>query len=738
MLDFVTGMSNANTPKTEAQLFWPTDLWIEAVETLSREANLNSKLGANELPKLHDQTMLLNSENVELIANYLGIESEPMRVCYAETEDVLTRGAPMLLVIGEKDTHKSHLLLVLYCRKKQVCVLTPTLKRKMLTVGELHNHLCAQLEAKYTHTFDAVLDKAALPPQQRERVYQNLLRKHLADMEVSRGWQLRLVPSASLIQQTRDYGIAPLLVMLMGAILLIQLSITFSWVLLGQSIYGNTPLDASNVNLGNSLLGAWALIIISALPIQLLAYTASGKIAILIGAAYRNTLLYGALKLHPNEIRHQGAGEFLSRTLDANAIQQGTMWAVFDVLYAFNQIVSAFIILAVTDSTFVSAGFLAGMFLLQLIFTVIYRQDYNLWQNGVRYITNRLVENMIGYRTRIAQQRPAEWHEEEDRDLADYYRLSIRHLRFRTALDTMSQIWIALGMAGLMWSFSQATLSQTEIAVRLGAILLAYQGLEGMAVQILTFTRLSVAWDQVKPILSAARRLPERGLAALLARRPKSKEMGESATLNQAAHNLITAHNVSFRYADRGRLALNQINLQINTGDRFLIEGPSGGGKSTLASVLAGLNTPESGLLLLHGFDRASMGLSAWRKSVVMVPQFHENYVFVGTFSFNLLMGRHWPPSPEDEQAAIEICKELGLDSLIERMPSGMQQIVGESGWQLSHGEKSRLFIARALLQKSDLLILDESFGALDPENMARAMQCVLRHAPTMIVIAHP
>ena len=121
-----------------------------------------------------------------------------------------------------------------------------------------------------------------------------------------------------------------------------------------------------------------------------------------------------------------------------------------------------------------------------------------------------------------------------------------------------------------------------------------------------------------------------------------------------------------------------------------------------------------------------------------MVPQFHENYVFVGTFSFNLLMGRRWPPSLEDEQAAIEICKELGLDSLIERMPSGMQQIVGESGWQLSHGEKSRLFIARALLQKSDLLILDESFGALDPENIARSMQCVLRHAPTMIVIAHP
>jgi ATP-binding cassette subfamily B protein len=89
-------------------------------------------------------------------------------------------------------------------------------------------------------------------------------------------------------------------------------------------------------------------------------------------------------------------------------------------------------------------------------------------------------------------------------------------------------------------------------------------------------------------------------------------------------------------------------------------------------------------------------------------------------------------------QEAEAVCRDLGLGDLLDRMPSGFQQMLGESGWQLSHGERSRLFIARTLLQKSDLIILDESFGALDPENLSRAMRTVLERASTVLVIAHP
>jgi ABC-type transport system involved in cytochrome bd biosynthesis, fused ATPase and permease components len=101
-------------------------------------------------------------------------------------------------------------------------------------------------------------------------------------------------------------------------------------------------------------------------------------------------------------------------------------------------------------------------------------------------------------------------------------------------------------------------------------------------------------------------------------------------------------------------------------------------------------------------------------------------------------MGRRWPPQSEDLEEAEAICRELGLGDLLDRMPAGLLQMVGETGWQLSHGERSRLYIARALLQGADLVILDESFAALDPENLHQALRCVLNRASTLLVIAHP
>jgi ATP-binding cassette, subfamily B, bacterial len=145
---------------------------------------------------------------------------------------------------------------------------------------------------------------------------------------------------------------------------------------------------------------------------------------------------------------------------------------------------------------------------------------------------------------------------------------------------------------------------------------------------------------------------------------------------------------------------------------------------------------PESGLLLLRGLDRETLGAEGWRRRVVAAPQFHENHVLTETF--NLLMGRRWPPQPADVEAAESVCRELGLDDLLARMPAGLLQLVGETGWQLSHGERSRLYMARALLQGTDLVILDESFAALDPETLHRCLRCVLKRAATVLVIAHP
>jgi ATP-binding cassette subfamily B protein len=121
----------------------------------------------------------------------------------------------------------------------------------------------------------------------------------------------------------------------------------------------------------------------------------------------------------------------------------------------------------------------------------------------------------------------------------------------------------------------------------------------------------------------------------------------------------------------------------------------------------------------------------------VASPQFHENHLFSESLAFNILLGRRWPPEPEDIDEAEKVCRELGLGTLLDSMPGGVMQMVGETGWQLSNGEKGRVYLARALLQKSDLVILDETFAALDPETAQQAIDCVLHRAPALLCVTH-
>jgi ATP-binding cassette subfamily B protein len=139
----------------------------------------------------------------------------------------------------------------------------------------------------------------------------------------------------------------------------------------------------------------------------------------------------------------------------------------------------------------------------------------------------------------------------------------------------------------------------------------------------------------------------------------------------------------------------------------------------------------------MNGLRHPSAGAMLHGGKVATAPQFHENHVFTGTFAFNLVMGRNWPPSDADLREAATLCRELGLGDLLEKMPGGMFQMVGDTGWQLSHGEKSRLFLARALLQGSPLVLLDESFAALDPENLHHALLAARSRAESLLVVTH-
>jgi ATP-binding cassette subfamily B protein len=354
------------------------------------------------------------------------------------------------------------------------------------------------------------------------------------------------------------------------------------------------------------------------------------------------------------------------------------------------------------------------------------------WADTHLEMTNDLVERMVGHRTRLAQESPERWHDDEDLLLSRYLeRLEKLHRTEGQFLALLPRGWMVLGLAGLAWPLVSAQSTPTSIAISLGGVLFALQAWSRLATAAQSSIRAALAWKQMAPLWRVATGRGEAPSHTLTFSPTQQVAPGDGQPV-------VTARELSYRYHGLGRFVLQACDLQIRQGERLLLEGPSGGGKSTLAALLAGLRPPESGLLLWRGYDRQTVGVQEWRRRVVAVPQFHENHVFTGTFAFNLLMGRRWPPLQEDLEAAEAVCRELGLGDLLDRMPAGLQQMVGECGWQLSHGERSHLYMARALLQQGDLLILDESFGALDPENLQRALRCVLRRAPTLLVIAHP
>ncbi len=265
--------------------------------------------------------------------------------------------------------------------------------------------------------------------------------------------------------------------------------------------------------------------------------------------------------------------------------------------------------------------------------------------------------------------------------------------------------------------------SGARIAIAVGGILLAYRAWKRLAAGTWQLAGAAVAWQRTSVLFNAAARQEL----------PGSLNASEPAE----ASPVIDASDLMFRYSDRTDPVLCGVNLEITPGDRVVLEGASGGGKSTLVSVLAGVREPGSGRVLMHGLDRPTLGAAEWRRRLAAAPQFHENHVLAETFAFNLFLGRPTVLGPDDFAEAQAICGELGLGPVLERMPAGMLQMVGETGWQLSHGERSRLYIARALLQDADLVILDESFAALDPENLKRAVECVVKRARSLLVIAH-
>jgi len=161
--------------------------------------------------------------------------------------------------------------------------------------------------------------------------------------------------------------------------------------------------------------------------------------------------------------------------------------------------------------------------------------------------------------------------------------------------------------------------------------------------------------------------------------------------------------------------------------------GPSGGGKSTLASLLCLFEAPQGGRILVGDDDLAGCDVAAWRRQIAWLPQ--SPTLFRGTVADNIRLADRSATGERVRAAAVR----AGADAFVSRLPNGYETPVGDGGRQLSTGEAQRIALARAFLRDAPLVVLDEPTANLDPANARAVADAVerLRRGRTMLLIAH-
>ena len=195
----------------------------------------------------------------------------------------------------------------------------------------------------------------------------------------------------------------------------------------------------------------------------------------------------------------------------------------------------------------------------------------------------------------------------------------------------------------------------------------------------------------------------------------------------------IRFESVGFRYADDGEWALRNLDLVVEPGKTTALVGPSGGGKSSIVSLIPRFYDVTEGRVLMDGVDVRDWTVASLRSHVGLVLQ--DTILFSGTVLENIRMGRTDATMEEIVAAA----KAAGAHEFIVQLPDGYDTQIGERGVKLSGGQKQRLAIARVFLKDPAILILDEATSALDLKSEQRVRDSLKRLAKnrTTIIVAH-
>ncbi|GFO61596.1 lipid A export permease/ATP-binding protein MsbA [Geomonas silvestris] len=301
----------------------------------------------------------------------------------------------------------------------------------------------------------------------------------------------------------------------------------------------------------------------------------------------------------------------------------------------------------------------------------------------------------------------------------ELYSFSRRNIKYEAISTPLMESITSIGIAVVIWvggrSVMKGAMSAPEFFSFITAMLLVYTPVKRLVASYNTLQRAMGAAERVFEVID---QVPQ------IADAPDAHELGRSK-------GEVEFRGVSFRYEEEN--VLNRVSLTANRGEVLALVGPSGGGKTTLVSLISRFYDPTEGAILIDGHDIRQLTLKSLMAQVALVDQ--ETILFNDTIANNIRYGKTDASEEEVQRAA----QAAFAHDFISQLPEGYETNIGDRGVRLSGGQRQRICIARAILKDAPILILDEATSALDTESeqMVQAALNNLMANRTTFVIAH-
>lgn len=468
-------------------------------------------------------------------------------------------------------------------------------------------------------------------------------------------------------------------------------------------------------------IGFFSLVIISTFAIYSF-YVFGGKLEYQVSKEIRKSVFERIEKFSLTNIKKYETGELISRlTSDVQKLSEVFSWGVIDACHSI-------IVLLISISIMLYLSYTLTLMLFLIlpaiyIVTVIFQKNILKFQRKVRDYNSKIIRS---YTESLSYIKTIKALGIEDKKKKEFKAYNEKYRKYNLLSILISAIFVPTVMfvasIGVGFAFNFSSISVMRNVMTYGAFLsfLTY------SFQIFEpFKMLAQIFTDLKSAQASA----ERVFQILY----EEDEILEEEESDLDFEGNIKFENVSFHYFDDDKLILKDFNFEIKNGESVAFIGSTGSGKSTIVNLICKFYNPTSGGIYLDGINYRNIDKTCLYNNLGYVLQ--QPQLFSISIKENIKFGNE---NATDEEI-LKVCNLLGIDEFISKLPNGIDTVIGETGYNISGGQKQLISFARALIKNPKLLVLDEATSSIDTETekiIQNKMKDILK-GKTSIIVAH-